>query len=800
MERDNINVCRKLLHYDQKIRSIRYHLNAIQTDIELLANGWKINYALDFSVIYKHAFGLMDLIRSTKGDMASEMVEDFIQKSDGIKQLFARNIENERLILLPPYAIELGNFINSYRAKTILTEIQLSKFEDYITSKSPFLNPINKLQSITQNYPEKIPKKNLVKKCLSIILSEFGEIFFLWLFHSEHFSDNLKHSERGMETIKSLFNNGQSRVEFIDKIWPELTDTYKKLTSRYNISSKWHAIFKKVRNRPHSDFIDAQAINLIYHLNPILNKKKEIVLLVSDTPTMSRVLNWDIINPKITSKNKPPRGIYGLPLKTKKADASELRILRTPRTFLFHTLCYEKSPEKYMQNITAWRNYVSRYFTLTSKLVKDIQERCEHFIRPYPPSIIRNCNRECRSCNIFSKGEKLTKILEEDQEINIQFRNIQLFLNTQNEIQSPQEFTSPSNIRDSITRVLIDFIQELGSGYSTFKVELLKKRDELHSKLASVSEKIPSTALNDATLGEVLTFKIAIDDFTDLHDRLDFQDPRITRVFDNIKTLEYQKPDSTKLKTYILELVELTKNGSQDNSEAILLKAAMAYLYKEYSYCLEILAREKNNPQCDNIFGIDYLYCLALFRHGASVGVYQKYRKAIQLSQRLKDRYHENPRSYHLFAFLVLSTEKKFSTQKSPKDIIEELEKGLQYNPSDRLALSMLNNMAFGLYRHLDPNPTNVKRARQIINRMGQVVSEKEWSPNYLHTAGCISMMIAKQSNYFREVEIEIKKAIEYFDRAIKLCNDTGRFKRSMENFSSHRLEAIKFQTQKLQY
>ena len=91
MKNSDKSICQEMLLFDRNVRSIRYHLNAIEWDEYLRSVGWKINYALDFSIIYSYAFGTWSFIKQSRGELTDTFKSEFVQKSAGIRSLLTNN-------------------------------------------------------------------------------------------------------------------------------------------------------------------------------------------------------------------------------------------------------------------------------------------------------------------------------------------------------------------------------------------------------------------------------------------------------------------------------------------------------------------------------------------------------------------------------------------------------------------------------------------------------------------------------------------------------------------------------------
>lgn len=800
---EHIQTCEKLLKYDRNMRSIRYHINAILSDLALQNDGWRINYAIDFSVIHDFIFGFYELLKSSTGKngIKHKKIESFIQKNAGMDYLFNMLKNDERLILLPSYAFELGYFINNRRNPiSIKPEIQFSKFETFLHQKNQYIAPLSELYNFKKENSDVEPPDALIEKCLSIITKEFDEIFFLWLYEADH--NNLK--SQGFKRLRNLFERDKNKIQFINDIWPKITKTLN--TYANNFSSKWLEMFKAIRNRINNDVVDSEAIDIIYSLNTLLNKNKEIVLLVSDAPTMTRVLNWDLIGLSVPSVDKPLRGLYNTKLEVKDYLFPEYRILRTPRTFLFYIMCSGENRDSFLLNAEKWSAIVSQYFSMTSTIVNDIKEKCKLRIDIEQSKILDKESAVCQGCNVLEKDNKLNDIFDHYTKIESKLSNIQLFLNKEEVVaEEIGKRATEELVNDKISSLMVEFVINLNDRYKYFKEKLLQKKDELSDELMKINNTIGPTIVDMAGPNEILQFKTILEEYLSIFDRIEFQNKEIKGISKEISLLNYQEPDPPKLKIIISKMLQLTQSSKEDFSEVNLLKASLSYLAKEYDYCIDLLRSELSGKNPVNYYGLKYLYGITLFRQSIKNQDSKIFNLCIEEIQNLVSQFPTDPRSCHLLGFVSLEAKERMFTRElfdsDVKEIINLLEESLKLNPKKRLSIKILNNIAYCLYKYGEKTKDNANYARTNINKIIELESDvKNWTPQILDTAACVLLLNAQYSEMFKERKSEIELAIKYLNEAITQCKFSANPSAFIADLENHKLEAIKMQKRNLPY
>ena len=267
-----------------KVKRLKPHLDLLYRDYLLITTtNIKFTYAVDFHEIWNFAEPLAPLSRSYRQKKPStpEFNEHIQIKQFARAELFFKAEDSaSRVVLLPPYVIELNNKISQVK-KMIL--IEGSKFhEDSMQKLVKIANSNKSIQEAMEEYKN----GNHIHPALLNEIQTFleKEVRNLLFFISEIASD-------GISVIQDLLLGDNPNVQMTSKKWPELRNLVQQTME--NPLSEWDTRFHEARPSPESrssNEYDSKAIDVVLALNEQLINKGELVLIVSDAPTMNRVL------------------------------------------------------------------------------------------------------------------------------------------------------------------------------------------------------------------------------------------------------------------------------------------------------------------------------------------------------------------------------------------------------------------------------------------------------------------------------------------------------------------------------
>jgi hypothetical protein len=769
-----------MLSFDRKMRSIRYHIKAIEYDEFLKRNGWEIYYALDYSVIYSHAFATWDFIKRSKVELSEAVKHEIIQKSAGIHFLLDNTKYKNRLILLPPYAYELGDFINKIRCPDFRAEIQLQKLQNFFIKKKADYNAFEKLIEMEKKEVRELPAK-LVSECINLLVEEFGDLLFLWLCQRE----------QGLHTIKKLFCNNQ--IDFIDTLWPNATPCKEKYDESSVLSSDWMKMFREVRNRPQSDFLDAQAINIVLELNSVLNKDKKVLLLVSDAPSMTRVLNWDLIPRNPPSVKTKPRGVLLSLIPDSNFFPTEYRILRTPRTFLGYILFLNGDQINIEQSLNKWENSVDKYFSIAVRVVKDIREKCTHRIdHDHERIIIDSKSKDCEECPISNKSDELLNLINTYGHVIEEFENVQLCLNKKHIFKEASIYNNTNAFSYDLSKMIFDFVETIMISSELVKNEIHQKRRTLEDTINEILHSIPTKTIQAVSKDGLIVLRQLINHYIRFSEILRFSNRKITEIFTKIKNLKPGQANIDTLRSYIYALVELSNQNRNEVYEANLLRAFLAYMYGEYGYCNEVIEDELNYKDLQNEIGLKFLHCLVTYKRGDELGPYL-YEKSIKLAEDFLNNNLGDPRAHHLLGLLLLRSMKIEDARfkRTIQEILSIYKNALNLNPTGKLRIAILNNIVYGLTRFGSNIDDSLERAEKYASELEKLENKEDWTPSIIDTIGCLAMLKAKKSFSNEDKKNYYSKALNHFDESIKLAYSMNLPKEEIDPIKKHREEVI---------
>jgi hypothetical protein len=619
MSWDKAEHCERLFRFDRRMRSIRYHLAAIEHDIELSMAGWKINYAVDYCELYRYAFPLYRLLSDGAERLLIESERREVVDKTAAMALLLKGIGlNERIILLPSYAVELNEFLNNISSsqKVIIDYIERAKsapsmLEDH---DKEILEKFIRCIDESENIP-----KDIRIDTLNLLIRQCRELLFMWLSALQPGVSLLRNiigdKAKTISTVADLIKN--------DDAWSETGGLLKNITLEQTISGKWFEMLQKVRNRYISDLIDAIAMESIERLNSHLIKKKQVVLILSDAPTMTRTLNWDIIDIKPPEMEGKPRGVICDPSPCDRASVAEYRMLRTPRTFMFYLLCLGNSPKDTLSKVLEHRIAVDDYFSMAAKIIQEVKGvgreiYTDELIRE---EMLKSCKfydrrtntlnkvdeSICAHCANYAIRDKLAENLKSHERTVKEFENASIYSNMEKfigELVKSRRDILEQTYENELGSALKKFAHMMIRGNLPLKNDIDKKRSQLIQDIEETRKSITSCVIMDASAQTVDDFRYKLDQYIRIFGRIGFKDERITRAIENLRrSFRRQKERIFNIGEDLYKLYELSKRSDTSVPEAGLLKATLAFLNDQLPYCLEKVRVQLSMEKCPNVFG-----------------------------------------------------------------------------------------------------------------------------------------------------------------------------------------------------
>src|SRR5579864_1760278 len=312
------------------LRSVRDALIILQGDVELQDNDFQFFYIVDFAAIYSWVYKTSHhpFIR-IPGESEEQI---FARRQMALQTLFSGRWP---LLLIPPYATELKNHLDSVSNKGKLAAVDAGNYRERLTrliEKSELFQKFVRLENpqptpAGEQEPAGGPPASGIEEQgeLTDAAIEIGKEFFPELYAVLEFS-----AAKGGETLRKLF--ADNIVQDSDKALPECQD----IDYSGPATDEWYQQINTMRDgvRPLQSLTDAMACAYVQLANERLNPAKKIIVFVSPSSDVESVLSLahnTVISAPTMANTKVARDLTYCLLdfiheenkKTRKADIAE---------------------------------------------------------------------------------------------------------------------------------------------------------------------------------------------------------------------------------------------------------------------------------------------------------------------------------------------------------------------------------------------------------------------------------------------------------------------------------------------
>lgn len=267
--------------YRSWAKDYRYDLTLMQSDLELILEGFEIYLAVDFHDIYQYCFPFMDL-----NDLKT--IQDESKRLSFLKKHITRSfvyfklekLYNVPILLLPPYRRECDDFIKRLNRHT----------SRYIAENIQREIDIKLIKSIIKNYNSSEGDTDLDKLVNTMDQKALELIFFM---------NRSQHS--GIDLLEELFQKyikiDPSFLQYGTPLYAgylkDIVYRATKLSIMNGENSGYEDKLKQIRpyyDKEAQNKRDAEAIRYVYNINKELINYKKAVILFSSAPHMSRLM------------------------------------------------------------------------------------------------------------------------------------------------------------------------------------------------------------------------------------------------------------------------------------------------------------------------------------------------------------------------------------------------------------------------------------------------------------------------------------------------------------------------------
>jgi hypothetical protein len=773
-------------YFDQlKIRDFFDNLFLLRHDLQLLIDGWKFHFAIDYYQILRFTFPMLDLVEAYKDKKFADMEKFEFAVNRATTSMAFDNFEmGGPPILLPSYSMELKGWMNKHQFTSLYPKERKSIINLIGEMKNTFFNKKDKL-SIDRIFKqfEKNSSENLTPELVeigrNIVLYNYVNLLFLM-------GGSIQNT---LEAIGNLFRLKPPKLTTPAEQFPQLIKDFNAYMVKTDFdNTSWYNILRAVPHREskwRSNRYDAMAVDNVFWLNNYFKKhgKKEIVLLISDAESMYMALNWDKLERNGKFQGDPDRQKDEEKFKKKIKDIDNKkkgvlridtenvhrnhRILRNSGNFFLFMLMKDNSKKDLLRDTL--RN-VNKTIDLYYKLIpyRDVELfKCKEYAG----------SEECPSCGKFPGCKFRVEIDKIDNNLS-QFRDqldiVRLFNEKKSYFSSflVQVDKETSNLNQTVTRM----IQLVKSE----KIEdaFFEKEKELKRDLENLTSQSRAKALEEIPVELLMKMGRRLERLNGMPFRVEFTKPAIREILfqlDNMLFSDASIPIAQK-KELIEKLLEYSNFKINQNDESRLLYAMLLFCFERYELVEQLIVNSLQEKQLENRKEFDYFHVIlleALFRKNP--GKPELMMRALRIVDQLIDTDPNCAKYYHVRGKCIArGVEAGVSKALSFSKARADMERGLKIleetrTPDISLYTTLHNNLAFLRFLSKDYSPESLEKINAHISEMRKLERER-WSPQFYDTEAMGLYLLAHYSDMDQEEKLKtIKESRLAIDKAFYL-------------------------------
>jgi len=737
---------------------LRENLQIIQRDLELISQkGYKLYFAVDFHQIFKFAFPISVFVPHPWSDVprSSRRIRDI---NEHIARAFVFYGLHPRPILLPPHIGELEDLLDLFITKEIVFDIELDTLkrwgDKYFTSEQKQL--IREAGEWFRKNPQGDPsREKWYVQLVRFLYANYRDLLYLTTGLITH----------GIDIINDLFYSSEPKVLLCEDVFPEHQNLIKQIVS--SKVSKWFHLFQKTRGRWLPDIRDSKAIDIVCALNNafIEDNRKERIFLISDAPSMYKVLNWDITDRILYDKkelreNNHPRGVINI-------EGNEIRLLRRNDTFLIYLLHRESDDLKTLERIRKSEDEVNRYFALEDKFSEII-------------TFCKLCDYDCEACKPPKECRELLAELKKSFKFYESLQNIELLKGDKRQmIMEPYGIILNADVElEKSIRYIVDFLMNKSDSFE-------KLVDDERSKFGEVFENVMKnvqTSAKDISKALFLNIGYRLAGISGIPFRIQFQDEEISELIVDLISAVFQEEEKLDIEGIMKKsrLILKFRNNTQKGEDSHLLSAVLCYCYKRYRDAAQIAKDrlEEGDPK----YRSEYLFIRIISYLGLSIE--EKEKKIFQKTfEEVKKAYREHCvkekadlRYFNLKAAIILegighSLGEDLDIDEAIKTLragLEEMKKISNMEKyGEELKFTLINNYVYGIILKDRIYQTTREERRDAHQKMEELLEEFRDLSKYPDIQDTRVWFIILQMKYSDD-RFEIENLYEYGNEIIK--------------------------------
>lgn len=732
----------------------RYEIENIKDDLELLEEGWKIHFALDFYQIYS-------FLHPKKESYNRNELEHEVGLRAASAFIFSELEEMKQPFILPPYVIELRNHL-IYLKEEMLKMREERQYE-YLLGESDR----KKLEKAKKIYGEGgILHKDLMNEIVNLIDSKFPRLY------------RLISGEFGDEIAVTHYLLKNKRILVFTEYWDkdrDILDLIQEENRKSVEGSRWYYGFRARRlgrSMITKNVRDARAIQIVMAMNEFFREenRKEVVYLVSDARTMEEVMNWDKFDELNWRIEEHPLGIIEN-LRTYK----DVRVLRSSRSFLAYLLNRGESEYKEerrretIRKLTTRQKELGKLAAIRAMIVDEFEECKEKCDDPGREQQCQKIQEKIKEFEEESKKTNLYKLISQSKQL------LEPYVN---------QFIKIKDQDEEITKDVISLIEFLIMEKEDFEEKIREETEKLDADIDQILSTLQRDIVRALSFKSFRKMTYKLRRLRGIPYKIKFKDETIKnslkRFFDLMD--EYSKKSQEEIEEEKFrdirekweEILKLTEDESLGIENRLLL-AIILFSYKFYHEVIsiksEVEPRLTDDPDIEREFSL--LECLASYRLYRRKNVDRYFEAARNTSNKCAKKYHNDPRFLNLSAILEVITDrteksigKSLSLLKKAKEIAET---DTEWNDNNTKS-TILNNIVFiGLMKgNIDLD--TIIDAEKDFKRIEGLYPQKEWDTDMLHTEGFLSYNKALCVESVDEKKILLEKSIVKFEKAKEMA------------------------------
>ena len=568
----------------KKFEKLNRNLQLVEKDLEFLSKkGYKLYFAVDFQQIFEFAFPISVFVPQP-GSSVPESDKRAKRINRHIARTFVFYSLQPRPILLPPHASELDILLDLFVTKQITFEIEFRTLKEwgdtYFASKEREL--IEKANKWFEENPQgDSSKERWYRQLVRFLYNNYRDLLYLTTGLITY----------GTRIINDLLYSSEPGLYFCKDTFPEYQNLIKQTVG--SRVSKWFNLFQEIRGKWLSDIRDSKAIDIVCALNEafVKDNKNQRIFLISDAPSMYKVLNWDITS-QIGDDDKEKFQEKEYPVGTVKLEEEEIRLLREIEVFLVFLLHRELDHEKTLERIRDSKAIVDGYLALEDRF-SEIREFCKMF---------------GYACNLCQPPEECKDLLQEFSRalgFYENLRNMELLKREKRDtIMKPYEILLDANVSlEKSVRNIVDFLVNKSDSFEKMVNDEKGKFEEEFDKLVGNIQK----NAQDISRGLFLGMGYRLARIGGIPYRIKFRKEISDLISDLIRAVfkEEQLVDLEEIKNKSRLLMEFCDDPTK-GEDRYLLNAVLCYCYGRYNDVIRIAEDRLKKEDCK--LRSEYLY------------------------------------------------------------------------------------------------------------------------------------------------------------------------------------------------